>query len=87
MKCAMCDYRETDSDRSVCEHCVPREPEHDYAFRILDASFSRKINESCFTDDTEVNHRAADELLCRALRSVGLTKIVDAFNRVKKWYS
>jgi hypothetical protein len=37
--------------------------------------------------DTEARHIRADEVLCEALRHLGYDHLVDAFERLPKWYA
>ena len=39
------------------------------------------------SDDFEVAHGEADHLLCEFLKSLGYNDIVEAYNKVGKWYS
>ena len=43
--------------------------------------------EACSTDDIEINHINADDLLIEQLRALGYTKSADAFEAIQKWYS
>lgn len=36
---------------------------------------------------TEVAHKQADQILCALLRSLGHGDVVDAWERIDKWYS
>ena len=38
-------------------------------------------------DDTEENHIQADKLLVKLLKELDLTAIVDAYEKLDKWYS
>ena len=37
--------------------------------------------------DTEVAHGKADDILCQFLEQLGFREIVDAWDRVDKWYA
>lgn len=37
--------------------------------------------------DTELSHIYADRLLCDILKEIGLSKVVEEFDRCEKWYS
>lgn len=37
--------------------------------------------------DTEAAHGAADEVLCKLLSSLGYQDVVDAWEKVDKWYA
>lgn len=37
--------------------------------------------------DPEVAHELADRILCRLLIDLGYAEVVDAFDKVEKWYS
>ncbi|MCW5739684.1 MAG: hypothetical protein KIT67_05895 [Alphaproteobacteria bacterium] len=37
--------------------------------------------------DIESAHLAADEVLCDLLKALGYTDVVDAYNKVIKWYA
>lgn len=45
------------------------------------------IKEYCFSGDTEVDHSEADKALILFLNSLGYTKIVKEWEKVKKWYA
>ena len=38
-------------------------------------------------DDPDQAHRNADEALCDLLTSLGYEDVVEAFNKVEKWYA
>lgn len=38
-------------------------------------------------DDKEQGHDMADSILCGFLKYLGYTRIVDEFDKVKKWYA
>ena len=37
--------------------------------------------------DTESAHFEADDVLCELLKALGYTKIVEEYDKVKKWYA
>lgn len=37
--------------------------------------------------DIEMQHAAADEVLCTLLRALGYGRVVDAWDKVPKWYA
>ena len=37
--------------------------------------------------DQEAEHKNADRLLCSLLSDLGYTDIVDAYNKIHKWYA
>jgi hypothetical protein len=37
--------------------------------------------------DTEVSHINADRLLCDILKEIGLSQVVEEFERCEKWYA
>ena len=39
------------------------------------------------SDDTEIAHARADEILCNFLIDLGYQNIVDEYEKVDKWYS
>ena len=41
----------------------------------------------CRRYDTESGHSVADEVLCDLLRSLGYDDVVDAWDRLPKWYA
>lgn len=41
----------------------------------------------CRRYDTEGGHSVADEVLCDLLRSLGYDDVVDAWDRLPKWYA
>lgn len=38
-------------------------------------------------EDIEINHIAADNILCSILRLLGYDDIVEEFDNINKWYS
>ena len=46
-----------------------------------------EIDTLCFTGDVELDHRRADNIICRFLRSLGYDELVDLYEQVDKWYS
>jgi hypothetical protein len=53
----------------------------------IDADFADKIKLMCNSDDKELNHINADDALRELLQQIGMTKTVDAFDEIDKWYS
>lgn len=43
--------------------------------------------EDCATMDEECGHSWADQVLCELLRSLGYDDVVDAFEKLNKWYA
>lgn len=37
--------------------------------------------------DTEMSHIEADEVLCELLCHLGYSEVVDAYNKIDKWYA
>lgn len=54
-----------------------------------DNSLDSQIAEAITTDsrDVEANHAAADDMLVEIVLSAKFTKTVDAFTKLRKWYS
>lgn len=42
------------------------------------------IKEYCFSGDTELDHGEADKALCLFLRSLGYSKLVNIYDKVRK---
>lgn len=49
--------------------------------------FIDKLNEVAQSQDYEMAHSVADDILCEALIALGYEDIVDAWDEVGKWYS
>jgi len=47
----------------------------------------RELRDLQVGGDTEVEHWQADEVLCRVLKSLGETEIVEEWLKVDKWYA
>ncbi len=45
------------------------------------------IKEHCHSDDWEVDHILADEILCKVLENLGHTELVKAWDAVEKWFA
>ncbi len=37
--------------------------------------------------DTEAVHKDADDILCEVLKALGCKEVVDAFEKLDKWYA
>jgi hypothetical protein len=46
-----------------------------------------KLTELQASRDYEDSHITADEILCDLLKSLGHQEVVDAFNKLEKWYA
>lgn len=46
-----------------------------------------QLEECCLTDDLEVNHIRADELLCAFLNRLGYSRVVRAYEGVVRWHA
>lgn len=46
-----------------------------------------KLNEVAKSDDYEMAHSVADGVLCEVLIALGYEDIVEAWNKVGKWYA
>lgn len=54
----------------------------------LDEKYAKEILEQCFiTDDHELCHILADEILEKLLEKLGMTETLAAYNEVEKYYS
>lgn len=40
-----------------------------------------------FPEDTEMQHEAADCILCKALEELGQKELVEAYKEIPKWYA
>lgn len=49
--------------------------------------FEIKMLEIFANNDTELNHKKADELLCEVLAQLGYEKGVTIFKNAPKWYA
>ena len=49
----------------------------------------KQLNElsSDYSGDTEADHSTADNILCELLSSLGYQDVVDAWEKVNKWYA
>lgn len=46
----------------------------------------KEINELQYVRETDEAHQSADDALCKLLRVLGCGEVVDAFEKVEKWY-
>lgn len=46
-----------------------------------------EFKELCFTGDIEIDHFKADCVLCKLLIELGYNKIIEVYDKVKKYYS
>ena len=49
--------------------------------------FKQKMEEAFDSNDVEMNHVEADELMCNLLESLGFEEGVKVFNSNAKWYA
>ena len=47
----------------------------------------KKLDEECSGFDQESNHLNADDIICDALRELGLDKLAQKFDSIDKWYT
>lgn len=52
-----------------------------------DAILAAQIRTSCNTNDLEVDHIRADEILLTALRNLGYEKTVAEYEKVTRWHA
>lgn len=52
----------------------------------LKKKYLEKIKE-CNNCDEEMGHVYADQALCELLRELGFDEIVEAYNKIGKWYA
>lgn len=52
-----------------------------------DDEIAEKIRTICSTDDEEMDHISADDILCELLTALGYVKTVEAYEAVGKWYA
>lgn len=39
------------------------------------------------SDDTEIAHYKADDLLCEFIHQLGYTDVVEEYSKIEKWYA
>jgi len=54
---------------------------------ITPAEFEDQMRKIKLTGDTELGHRAADDLMCEVLEENGYSSGVKIFKDLSKWYS
>lgn len=54
---------------------------------VLVADFIKRLKKLAKSYDTESAHAEADEILCSVLRELGQKKLIDAYEKVPKWYA
>lgn len=47
----------------------------------------QEIENKCHSGDKEMDHSRADEVLCDFLKSLGFFDLVEAWEKVDKWYA
>ena len=47
----------------------------------------KKLEKCARSDDPEVAHEAADEVLCDLLTTLGFGDVVDAYKGVERWFA
>ena len=47
----------------------------------------KRLREAAADFDTEAAHGIADDILCELLTSLGYGDVVEAWNKVEKWYA
>ena len=92
-RCRTCTHREPNGE---CNHTSLR-----YKWRYTDlvesefdingtdslAELCEQMNDLITMRDPERAHGEADDILCRALKILGLGELVTLYDRVEKWYS
>lgn len=53
----------------------------------LEKKYVRRLEKEAKSYDTETAHCDADGLLCDLLRDLGYEKVVEAYQKVEKWYA
>lgn len=49
--------------------------------------YMKRLKEAQENHDTEEAHADADNVLCDLLEALGYKKVVEAYNKVSKWYA
>lgn len=52
----------------------------------LDEFFAKRFENECKKNNPDVDHVAADGILCDILSQLGFYKTVEKFNDLEKWY-
>ena len=61
--------------------------EADMARRLREETLKNKLQELAQSDDYEMAHREADELLCDFITKLGYGEVAQKFDAVPKWYA
>jgi hypothetical protein len=54
---------------------------------ISDSQAMERLKALLDDDDTEGAHAAADAVLCELLTALGYEQVVEAWNKINKWYA
>ena len=49
--------------------------------------YNGKLFSQVCSNDTEIAHGKADDIICELLREPGYGKVVDEYEKVEKWYT
>ena len=53
----------------------------------IDRKYIEQLEEVQKLDNKEIAHREADAILCEFLRALTYTEVVDAYEKIGKWYA
>ena len=56
-------------------------------YKDLGIKVCEELRELQGCKDTETAHYTADELLCEFLTAIGYEDVVEAYNKINKWYA
>ena len=56
-------------------------------FKEIDPSYLERLKDLEGSGDPEYAHGEADDILCGILKDLGLEEIVEAYDKIPKWYA
>lgn len=82
-------YGEGQNVAIECEDCneVLLDYDKDETEKINVKEIKEKLKKLQQSDDVELSHYEADQIICKLLDNLGYTDIVKEYNKISKWYA
>ena len=82
-------YGEGQNVAIECEDCneILLDYDKDEIKKINIEEIKAKLKELQQSDDVELSHYEADQIICNLLNDLGYTDVVKEYNKISKWYA
>lgn len=82
-------YGECQNVAIECEDCneVLLDYDKDETKKINVGEIKEKLKELQESDDVELSHYEADQIICNLLNDLGYTDVVKEYDKISKWYA